>query len=318
MNTLDEILIGQSPEFLALQRSAKIVAATNVTVLITGETGTGKELLANNIYQDSKRNKTAFITINCAALPENLVESELFGYRKGAFTGADRDHTGWVKKADGGTLFLDEIGELPLTVQAKLLRFLEAGEFQPIGQAAIEKVDVRIIAATNHDLLALVQAGNFRADLYYRLHVVPLELPPLRKRNNDIALLINKLSQRLAQQYKLETPEYTATAMNTLLAYHWPGNIRELRNVCERLLILFNGKTIDLPNLPQEIRSNKVQTQESDGFTLPDTGICLEELEASMINQALNKAKGNQSRAAKLLGLTRSTLIYRMKKFALQ
>lgn len=317
MTTFDDLLIGQSPEFLAVQRSAKVVAATNVTVLINGETGTGKELLASTIHQDSKRSQLPLKTINCAALPENLLESELFGYHKGAFTGADQNHIGWVQKADGGTLFLDEIGELPLAVQAKLLRFLESGEFQPLGQSATEKVDVRIIAATNQDLYSQVEAGNFRADLYYRLHVVPLELPPLRKRNKDIALLMNKLSQRLAQEHQLETPEYTTAAMKALLAYHWPGNIRELRNVCERLLILFSGKTIDKQNLPLEIRANTMQTQQNNGFTLPDNGIRLEELEASMINQALNKAHGNQSRAAKLLGLTRSTLIYRMKKFAI-
>ncbi len=318
MSNINETLIGQSPQFLALQRAAKIVAATDVTVLITGETGTGKECIAKHIYQHSKRSKATFVTINCAALPENLVESELFGYRKGAFTGADHNHSGWVKKADGGTLFLDEIGELPLSVQAKLLRFLESGEFQPVGQAATEKVDARIITATNQDLHAQVQAGSFRADLYYRLHVVPLELPPLRERNKDVTLLINQLSQQLAHEYQLETPKYTAAAMKALHDYHWPGNIRELGNVCERLLILFNGKTIDLANLPQEIRSNTIQTQNDENFTLPDNGIRLEDLEASMINQALSKARGNQSRAAKLLGLTRSTLIYRMKKFAIQ
>ncbi|HEB54952.1 MAG TPA: sigma-54-dependent Fis family transcriptional regulator [Gammaproteobacteria bacterium] len=319
MNTFDELFIGQSPEFLALQRSAKIVAATNVTVLITGETGTGKELLAKTTHRHSKRSKDAFITINCAALPDNLVESELFGYRRGAFTGADRDHTGWVKKADGGTLFLDEIGELPLTVQAKLLRFLESGEFQPVGQAATEQVDVRIIAATNQDLYAQVQAGNFRADLYYRLHVVPLELPALRERKNDIALLIAKISQQLADKHQLDMPEYTPAAMQAFLSYPWPGNIRELRNVCERLLILFSGKRIDRPNLPVEIRGNSViqNEQNNSNFTLPDDGIHLEELEVSMIHQALNKTRGNQSRAARLLGLSRSTLIYRMKKFAI-
>ncbi|MDH5570776.1 MAG: sigma-54 dependent transcriptional regulator [Gammaproteobacteria bacterium] len=318
MNRSDELLIGQSPEFLAVQRSAKMVAATNVTVLISGETGTGKELLARTIHRDSKRSQSPLNTINCAALPETLVESELFGYRKGAFTGADQDHTGWVKKADGGTLFLDEIGELPLAVQAKLLRFLESGEFQPVGQASTEKVDVRIIAATNQDLYHQVEAGKFRADLYYRLHVVPLKLPPLRERNKDINLLISQLSQHLAQEHQLDTPQFTPAAMKALSAYHWPGNIRELRNVCERLLILCNGNTIDTTNLPIEIRGEQIQTQHSNGFTLPDSGIHLEELEASMINQALNKAHGNQSRAAKLLGLTRSTLIYRMKKFAIR
>lgn len=311
-------MIGQSAEFLALQRSAKIVAATDVSVLIMGETGTGKELLANSIYQNSKRKTRAFITLNCAALPESLIESELFGHRKGAFTGADRDHTGWVKKADGGTLFLDEMGELPLAVQAKLLRFLEAGEFQPVGQSRAEKVDVRIIAATNQDLHTQVQAGTFRADLYYRLHVVPLLLPPLRERSSDIEPLINQLSQQLAQQYTLSTPTFTAPAMQALRAYQWPGNIRELRNVCERLLILFNGNNIDVANLPQEIRNPSITVQPDEGFTLPTTGIHLQKLEASMINQALQRVQGNQSRAARLLGLTRSTLIYRMKKFAIQ
>lgn len=316
MSVFDNLLIGQSPAFLAVQRAAQIVAGTDVTVLITGETGTGKELLASAIHQHSKRREAPFITINCAALPENLIESELFGYRKGAFTGADHDHAGWVRSAAGGTLFLDEIGEIPLAIQAKLLRFLESGEYQPVGQAKTEKVDVRICTATNQDLATLVEKGQFRADLYYRLNVVPLQLPPLRERKEDIIPLIKQISARLAKEHKLKTPQYSSSAVKLLSKYHWPGNVRELRNVCERLLVLLNGQQVSEHNLPIEIRQGQRKTS-NEPFTLPDNGLRLEELEMSMINQALDKSHGNQSKAARLLGLTRSTLIYRMKKFAI-
>lgn len=316
MSSINDHIIGESPELLATLRAAAITAATDVTTLIQGESGSGKELLAHAIHQQSRRHNAAFVTINCAALPENLAESELFGHRKGSFTGAVSDQMGRVQAANGGTLFLDEVSELSLGVQAKLLRFLESGECQPVGQARIESIDVRVIAASNCDLLAAVQAGTFREDLFYRLNVVPLHLPPLRERGKDIQALVSRLTSLLAIQHRLDVPRYNMAALEAMQTYSWPGNVRELRNVCERMLILFSGKTIHTENLPAEIRRTEARV-ESSGFTLPDSGIELEQLEVSMIQQALDKTRGNQSKAARLLGLTRGTLIYRMKKYAL-
>jgi transcriptional regulator with GAF, ATPase, and Fis domain len=314
---LKQHIIGESPALQATLRAASITAATDVTILIEGESGSGKELLAHEIHRQSRRHNAEFITINCAALPESLAESELFGHRKGAFTGAMCDQLGRIQAANGGTLFLDEVGELSLSIQAKLLRFLESGECQPVGQPRAESVDARIIAATNRDLYAAVQAGIFREDLFYRLNVVPLQLPPLRERGKDIALLINRLTSLLAIEHRLDTPRYSVDALEMMQAYAWPGNVRELRNVCERLLILFSGKTIQPENLPAEVRHNASHSKANE-FILPESGIKLENLEVSMIQQALDKTRGNQSKAARLLGLTRGTLIYRMKKYALE
>lgn len=312
----NESLIGESAEFLNILRAARLIAATDVTTLICGDSGTGKELLAKEIHQLSPRSEHAYICLNCAALPDSLLEAELFGYQKGAFTGAIDSSPGYIKEAHKGTLFLDEIAELSLSAQAKLLRFLESGECQSLGKSSIENVDVRIIVATNQDLGQRVKAGLFRQDLYYRLNVVPLQLPALHQRGKDINLLLSKLSAKLAIQHRLDAPRYSVAALETLQKYDWPGNVRELRNLCERMLILFPGKTIQLENLPAEIRHLDSVSSHSD-FTLPEHGIELEALESSMIQQALSKARGNQSKAARLLGLSRGTLIYRMKKFAL-
>ena len=319
MSAFEQLLIGEAPVFRAVTRAAQLVAATDVTVLILGESGTGKELLARAIHQESRRAGQPLVAINCAALPESLAESELFGHRKGAFTGAVNDHPGRIRIAAGGTLFLDEVGELPLAIQAKLLRFLECGECQGVGQMTPEKVDVRVIAATNRDLYAEVKAGRFREDLYYRLHVVPLELPPLRARTGDLALLLQHLTSTLARQHGLEPPRYHADALKAMERHSWPGNVRELRNFCERMLVLFNGRTVHLENLPREIRSpSSQQAASADRFTLPEQGIRLDDLEVHMIRQALEKTLGNRSRAARLLGLTRDTLLYRMKKYAIE
>ncbi|MFA5627866.1 MAG: sigma 54-interacting transcriptional regulator [Thiohalomonadaceae bacterium] len=309
-------MTGQSPAFCSLVRAAKVVAATDVTVLLLGESGTGKELFAASIHQSSRRAQNTFVAINCAALPEGLAESELFGHRKGAFTGATREHAGRIRAAHGGTLFLDEIGELSLSVQAKLLRFLESSELQSVGETQAERVDVRIIAATHHDLHKRVKQGLFRADLYYRLNVVPLELPALRERTGDIPLLLKTISTQLAAQHNLPVTHYRPRAMKALEQYHWPGNIRELRNFVERMLVLLPGSDIDLENLPHEIL--RPQLEEHTLFTLPDGGIKLEELEQQMIRQALYRTRGNRSHAARLLGLTRDTLLYRLKKYAIE
>lgn len=317
MDTFDTLLQGESPAFLSLLRSARIAAKTDVTLLLLGESGTGKELLAKSIHAESLRGKKPFIVINCAALPETLAETELFGHRKGDFTGAGKNTLGRIKAAEGGTLFLDEVGELPLTVQARLLRFLESGECYSPGDSKPVKVNTRILAATNRDLQQELKAGNFRKDLFYRLNIVPLQLPPLRKRHGDIEKLIPSLTAQLAQQHGLDAPRYSVSAMEQLQRYDWPGNIRELRNFCERMLILLSGQTIKAENLPQEIKPQTKSSKSSGGFFLPEGGIVLEDLEADLIHQALDKTHGNQSKAARLLGLTRSALLYRMKKHAI-
>jgi transcriptional regulator with GAF, ATPase, and Fis domain len=308
-------IIGQSPQLENLLRSAGIVAATDANVLLLGESGTGKELLAEELHHQGQRKARAFVAVNCAALPDELAEAELFGYRKGAFTGAGQDYDGRLAQADGGTLFLDEVGELSLKVQAKLLRFLESGECQPLGSNANRHLDVRVIAATNRDLQREVETGNFRGDLYYRLNIVPLELPPLRERSGDIPLLIQHFVEGFAGQYGLAAPTFDRQAMTTLLAYAWPGNVRELRNFCERSVILLQGQTIGTDQLPREMRQPTSCVH--GGFQLPEDGISLEVLEQEMIRQALDKSSGNRSRAARLLGLTRDTLNYRLKKYSI-
>jgi transcriptional regulator with GAF, ATPase, and Fis domain len=313
---IESSMLGLSAEFESIKRTAKIMAGTDVTVLIQGESGTGKELMAKFIHTQSKRQSSPMVTINCAALPEALAESELFGHTKGAFTGASSDQQGRIQSAHNGTLFLDEVGELPLSIQAKLLRFIESGECQPIGQTKTEKVNVRIIAATNRDLFKEVENGNFREDLFYRLNVVPLELPNLRDRQSDITLLINHLSAQLAAKHCLDVPRYAIKTIEHCQRYTWPGNIRELKNFCERMVILLSGKTITIDNLPLEMKTVQ-KTKTSNPFILPEGGIVLEQLEAQLINQAMDKSHGNQSKAARLLGLTRSALLYRIKKHTL-
>jgi transcriptional regulator with GAF, ATPase, and Fis domain len=315
-NDFDKLLIGESPQLRAVINAARVVAQVDVTVLIQGESGTGKELMARAIHAASPRSHAPMATINCAALPEQLIESELFGHRRGAFTGALTNQPGRIQSAAGGTLLLDEIGELPLACQAKLLRFLESGELQPIGQTAPEQVDVRIIAATNRDLHAEVRAGRFREDLFFRLNVVPLELPPLRERQGDVLVLLRHLTDTLAQQHNLAAPRYEADALQALTRYHWPGNVRELRNFCERMLILLSGRPIHTGNLPREFTERPVNGT-SRGFALPEQGIQLAQLEADLIRQALCKTLGNRTRAAQLLGLSRDTLQYRLKKYAI-
>jgi transcriptional regulator with GAF, ATPase, and Fis domain len=310
-----DTLIGQSPSFEALTRSAKLVAATDVTVLIVGETGTGKEVLANALQMYSPRADKPFITLNCAALPEAIAESELFGHRRGSFTGAVSNQTGRLPAADGGTLFLDEVDSLSPPLQAKLLRFLETGEIQPVGETQTYNVDVRIIAATNADLHAKIERGEFRKDLYYRLNVVPLEIPPLRDRMGDIALLLQHYMERFAREHGLAPAAFSKGALNRLCNYGWPGNVRELRNVCERLSILLAGRVIEESNLPLEITRRASTTKGL--FALPDMGIELEQVEMDLIRQALNRTNGNRSRSARLLGISRDTLLYRMQKYGI-
>jgi DNA-binding NtrC family response regulator len=310
-------LIGQSPNFEAMLRSATMVASTDVTVLITGETGTGKEVLASALQAHGPRAGKPFIALNCAALPESLVESELFGHRRGAFTGAVANQTGRLQAADSGTLFMDEVDSLPLPIQAKLLRFLETGEIQPVGDTQTQRVDVRIIAATNTSLQKKIAQGEFRKDLYYRLNVVPLDIPPLRERMGDIQLLLSHFIGHFAAEHKLPAPTLSKPALARLQGYAWPGNVRELRNVCERLSILLAGRVIEEGNLPREITSPRPSVPK-DGFALPEGGIELEKVELDLIQQALARTNGNRSRSARLLGISRDTLLYRMQKHHLR
>lgn len=308
-------IIGQSPSLDALIRSAKIAASTDVTILLNGETGTGKEIFAHAIQKSSARAKKPFITLNCAALPESLIESELFGHKKGSFTGASSNTEGLFRSADGGTLFLDEINSLPLSIQAKLLRFIESGECLAVGDTEAYKVDVRIIAATNADLNVQIAEGTFRRDLYFRLNVVPFHLPTLAQRTGDIELLVSHFTQLFEQEHAMPAPQFSKTALKALKAYPWPGNIRELRNLCERLCILLAGKVIEVENLPAEFNFSKSnQGSSAPTFTLPENGLDLDSLEASLIQQALDQTNGNRSKSARLLGLSRDTLLYRMQK----
>jgi len=309
-------IIGQSPALDSLIRSARMVAATDVTVLIKGETGTGKEVFANAIQKESGRADKAFITLNCAALPESLIESELFGHKKGSFTGATANTQGLFQAADGGTIFLDEINSLPISIQAKLLRFLESGECLAVGDIKPYNVDVRIIAATNSDLNKQVEAGQFRLDLFYRLNVVPLELPPLEQRTEDIEHLIMHFLVMMSETHSIEAPVFSKQALKVLKDYPWPGNIRELRNLCERLSILLAGRTIEPENLPREFVTYS-STPKAPAFTLPERGIKLDCLEADLIHQALSRTQGNRSKSAKLLGLSRDSLLYRIQKHGL-
>ncbi|MEQ1485905.1 sigma-54 dependent transcriptional regulator [Methyloglobulus sp.] len=305
-------IVGQSPALDALIRSAKIAAATDVTILLNGATGTGKEILANAIQKSSPRSNKPFITLNCAALPESLIESELFGHRKGSFTGATGNTEGLFQAADGGTLFLDEINSLPVSIQAKLLRFIESGECLAVGGTEAYMVDVRIIAATNSDLNQQIASGSFRRDLYFRLNVVPLNLPPLAQRVGDIEPLIKHFMKLFEREHEMIAPQFSPKSLKSLKAYDWPGNIRELRNLCERLCILLAGKIIEPENLPSEFNANL--SPKLPQFTLPPTGLDLDNLEASLIQQALDLTKGNCSKSARLLGLSRDTMLYRMQK----
>jgi len=316
MKHTNNSMIGESAELHNVLNATNIIAATPATVLILGESGTGKELIAKTIHQQSPRKNKPLISINCGAISETLVESELFGHKKGAFTGADTARQGKIKSAHQGTLFLDEIGELPLSIQARLLRFLESGECQTVGEETSERVDVRVIAATNRDLLECVKQGTFREDLYFRLNVIPLNLPPLRERQKDISLLLNHYAGVFANEYDLKPVSFAASTLKVLNQYRWPGNVREIKNFTERMAILNHGKVIQPDNIPTEYKS-VTESKPDTTFTLPDSGLNLEHMEISFINQALNKTAGNRSRAARLLGLTRDTLLYRIKKYSL-
>ena len=309
-------LIGRSSRMREVFAVAGQVARRDSTVLITGESGTGKELLAKAIHQNSLRAGKPFIAVNCGALPETLVESELFGHTKGAFTGAVGERAGKFETANEGTIFLDEIGELPLAVQVKLLRVLQEREVDKLGSSHPVKVNVRIIAATNRDLKTQVEDGDFREDLYYRLCVITMELPPLRDRREDIPALTAHFLKRFSERYGTGNLNFSDEALDLLYKYDWPGNIRELENVIERMAVLTTGSQITAAELPAEVRTSRSRIA-SIGLKLPADGISLEDVEKEILVQALEKQNGNQTRAARYLNISRKTLIYRMEKFGL-
>ncbi|MCP3669504.1 MAG: sigma-54-dependent Fis family transcriptional regulator [Gammaproteobacteria bacterium] len=312
------MILGKNPSLLEVNNSARIVAATGVNTMLFGESGSGRELLARFIHAHSSRSQQTFVSVNCASMPKDLAESLLFGYDQGETASATDDHAGYLRSAADGTLFLNEVGELPLDVQAKLLRFLESGEVLPVGSARPVKVDARLITSSHVDLGSLVDQGSFRQDLYYRLNVVPLDIPPLCKRQGDIPLLLAHFIGLFSKRYGLKSPHFTKAALECMRHYRWPGNVRELKNLCERLLILLPGQEVGIQNLPQEFRAGPVSEGAADSMVqLPPEGIVLSNVEESLIRQALELARGNRSKAARLLGISRDTLLYRLKKFAI-
>jgi two-component system NtrC family response regulator len=303
-------MVGSSDAMQKVFDVVRRVAPTEAGVLITGESGTGKELIARAIHQGGGRSKEPFVAINCAAIPANLLESELFGHVRGAFTDAVRDRAGKFEQADGGTLFLDEVGEMPLELQPKLLRVLQEMEVEPIG-GKIRSVDVRIIAATNQDVELAIEEGRFREDLYYRLAIIPIELPPLRERPDDIPLLIECFLKR----FSAEAPIIVSTAaFECLKAYTWPGNVRELQNAIERLVVLNHGDVVEPEHLPAKFCAAPT-AKRNRVVELPPEGYSLEALEREVVVQALERNGWNQTRAADFLQIPRHTLIYRMEKY---
>lgn len=313
----DDKIVGNSKKMQEIFAVIEKIADTNATVLIRGESGTGKEGIAAGIHKKSSRRDMPFIAVNCGAIPETLIESELFGYEKGAFTGAINRKMGRFDRAQGSTLFLDEIGELSLPLQVKLLRVLQEKEFERVGGTEVIKSDVRIIAATNRDLETMVQNGQFREDLLYRLNVIPINLPPLRDRKEDIDSLVEFFLKKFRRETNKGTITIEKDAMDLLLAYDYPGNIRELENLIERMVILSNNGVINAAMIPKDIVKGAYASKNNE-FILPEEGINLEELEVSLVRQALEREEGNQTKAARLLGMSRHALIYRIDKYNLR
>jgi len=308
-------IVGRSKKMQEVLALVERVAPTNSTVLIGGESGVGKDLIARAIHQNSRRASGPFIKINSTAIPDTLFESELFGFERGAFTGALASKPGKFELADKGTLFLDEIGDVPAAIQAKLLRVLQEREFERLGGTKTLKVDIRMLAATNRDLRAALEEGTFREDLYYRLNVVPIDIPPLREHKEDIPELVNHFLVRFAADNDKEIEGITPAALDALMEYHWPGNIRQLENSVERAVALSAGRMIDEKDIHLDTRQSKAggAASSSAGQFLPE-GMTLEQWEDNMISEALRRANGNKSQAARLLGLSRNALRYRLGK----
>ena len=316
-------MIGQSSAMLELFKVLETVSVTTSTILLTGETGTGKELVARAIHHNSSRAQQRFVPLNCGAIPETLLEAELFGHVKGAFTGAIANRPGRLEQADKGTLFLDEIGTMSTNLQSKLLRVLQEREFERVGDPHSTKVDVRFIAATNSDLAEMIKLGQFREDLFYRLNVIPIHLPPLRDRREDIPLLVQKFINKLGQEQDPPRSEIQISqeAMRQIMAFDWPGNIRQLENTIERILVLAPGQSqISLSDLPLELQQPN-RSIISSNVALPEDGIDLQNylrrLEKDIICSALERTKGNQNKAAELLNIKRTTFIEKTKRLRL-
>ncbi len=308
-------LIGSSQPMQELAETLALVAPSDATVLITGESGTGKELVAGAVHHNSLRCDAPFIKVNCAALHENLLESELFGHEKGAFTGAAEQRKGRFELADNGTLFLDEIGDMSLTTQAKILRVLQEGEFERLGGTQTIKVDVRLIAATHKDLQQMIEAGLFRQDLFFRLSVVPLHLPPLRERPMDIPTLAQHFLSQYCEKNRKDIRSFQAEALEALLAYAWPGNIRELENAIERAVILCLDEQILLQHLPLQVRQAYNAADDRPFAIRP--GVTLKDMEKELILSTLKQTENNRTRAAEILGVTRQTLQNKLKEYGL-
>ena len=315
-----EGIIGESGSLAAVLERVRLVAPANTTVLLEGETGTGKELIAQSLHQNSNRAREPFVAVHCAALPSNLLESELFGHEKGAFTGASEKRIGRFEAAHGGTLFLDEIGEIDASTQVKLLRFLESKTFERVGSIQPVQVDVRLVCATNKDLRAMVRKGEFREDLYFRLDVVKIELPPLRDRVDDIPLLLGHFLDQFAEENKLPKINLTTKALSVLQAYRWPGNIRELRNFCENLVVLKQGGEVNEYDLdPRFLHTQEPDTEGEDELTpmyaSPSGLLSKEENEKRLLRNALVQSHGNRTKAAQLMGISRRTLHRKLVKW---
>jgi len=311
-----EGMIGSSKAMQRVIDQATHLARVDTTVLITGESGTGKEILSKAIHYNSSRNGKPFIVINCGAIPDTLLESELFGYRKGAFTGATASKTGKFEAADGGTVFLDEIGDLPAQLQVKVLRVVQESEIDVIGENKPRKVDVRMIAATNRDLRQMAADGQFRQDLYYRLSVAPLHVPPLRDRREDIPLLVRLFTERISKRFGRPLVTIGSNILRKLEMHAWPGNVRELENAVERLIVFSQDNIANINDLPDEI----LQPQLTVGkvvLSIPPEGISMAELEKELVVTALERNRWNQTRAAEFLRISRNVLVYRMQKYRL-
>jgi DNA-binding NtrC family response regulator len=309
-------IIGRSQAMQEIFGTIVRVAPTRATVLLAGESGVGKDMIARAIHQHSPRHDRPFVKINCTALPENLMESELFGYEKGAFTGANTTKMGKFEQADTGTVFLDEIGDVPAVIQVKLLRVLQEREFERLGSNKTRHIDVRVLAATNVDLRAALENGTFREDLYYRLNVMPINIPPLRERKEDIPALAEHFVQKLAGELGSRANAISSGAVQRLMTYYWPGNVRELENVIERSLVLAPAATLEAEDIRLDMSPRAKPANITEHF-LPD-GMSLDDFEQSIIREALKRANGNKSQAARLLGLTRNALRYRLTQMGIE
>ncbi len=310
-------IIGRSSAMREIFNTVERVAPTRATVLLAGESGVGKDMIARAIHQHSPRRNHPFVKINCTALPENLMESELFGYEKGAFTGANTSKPGRFEQSDKGTAFLDEIGDVPAHIQVKLLRILQERQFERLGSNVTRSVDVRIVAATNVDLRGALEQGRFREDLYYRLNVVPINVPPLRERKEDIPFLAMHFVRKVSSDLGSNVKEVSPAAMDRLVAHAWPGNVRELENTIERSIVLASGEVLEAADMRIEAPRGTTVSASTQQVALLPEGETLEHWEQMMIREALRRANGNKSQAARLLGLTRNALRYRLSQMGL-